>query len=405
VAQAARAKSAGRVQSVSLRLIVDREREIELFRAQEYWSVQALMEADGTEFTARLVRFRGEKLDRLSIGDGDTAAAAKCSSGSRALRRRLGRDQAAHPQPAAALHHLDASAGSGAQARLLGQPHDAGAPGALRRGSITYMRTDGVDMAPEAFRGAQARREPLRCRLRARTSRGTTDQGKNAQEAHEAIRPTDFRRDQAGLRATMPACTTSSGSARWRARWPRRGWSGPRRTDRRHRPDGASRDRPGRALPRLPALYEEGRDDEGDEEAAACRASRGDAPAKKKVIAEQHFTQPPPRYSEASLVKKMEELGIGRPSTYAAILQTLKDRAYVSREEPLLSRGERAGLLTAFLERFFERYVSYRFHRRAWRTSSTSVGGARGLAERCSKPSGATSSRRPPRSWSRSRPK
>ena len=142
------AKSAGRVQSVALRLIVDREREIELFRAQEYWSVTALMEADGTEFSARLVRYNGEKIDRLTIGEEGTALAAKRAVEEGRFARRLGRDQAADPQSAAALHHLDPAAGGGAQARLLGEPDDAGGAEPLR-GRVDHLhahrrRADGA---------------------------------------------------------------------------------------------------------------------------------------------------------------------------------------------------------------------------------------------------------------------
>ena len=151
-------------------------------------------------------------------------------------------------------------------------------------------------------------------------------------------------------------------------------------------------------FPGFLALYEEGRDDAEDEDSRRLpRLREGDTPAKKAVQAEQHFTQPPPRYSEASLVKRMEELGIGRPSTYASTLQTLKDRDYVRLEKNRFFPEESGRLLTAFLERFFERYVSYDF-------TAASRGRARrdfrrpgAVAGRCSRPSGATSSRRPPR--------
>ena len=357
------AKSAGRVQSVSLRLIVDREREIELFRAQEYWSVEALMEADGTEFTARLVRFRGEKVDRLSIGDGITAEAAKAAveAGRFSVASVETKPLTRNPPPPFTTSTLQQEA-----ARKLGfsASHTMRIAQSLYEdGSITYMRTDGVDMAPEAISGA---RKAVVARYDAGyvpdKPRVYTSKQKNAQEAHEAIRPTDFSRDRAG----------SGDHARlYELVW-KRALASQMASARLERTTVELSDGTGQAalratgqvvlFPGFLALYEEGRDDEADEESRRLpRLREGDAPAKKKVIAEQHFTQPPPRYSEASLVKAMEELGIGRPSTYAAILQTLKDRAYVKLEKNRFFPEESGRLLTAFLERFFERYVSYDF--------------------------------------------
>jgi DNA topoisomerase-1 len=146
------------------------------------------------------------------------------------------------------------------------------------------------------------------------------------------------------------------------------------------------------------ALYEEGKDDEGDEDSRRLpRMSSGDAPAKKAVNAEQHFTQPPPRFSEASLVKRLEELGIGRPSTYASIIQVLKDRAYVRIEKNRFFAEESGRLLTAFLERFFEKYVSATISPPSWRKSSTTSRAAAPNGRRCSRRSGRTSSRAPPK--------
>jgi DNA topoisomerase-1 len=357
------AKSAGRVQSVSLRLIVDREREIELFRPQEYWSVQALMEADGTEFTGRLVRFRGDKVDRLSIGDQGTAEAAKVAveAGQFAVTLVETKPLTRNPPPPFTTSTLQQEA-----ARKLGfsASHTMRiAQGLYEDGSITYMRTDGVDMAPEAISAA---RKAVATRYHAGyvpdRPRVYQTKQKNAQEAHEAIRPTDFSRDRAG----------SGDHARlYELVW-KRALASQMASARLERTTVEMTDGTGQTalratgqvvlFPGFLALYEEGRDDEADEESRRLpRLKDGDAPAKKKVIAEQHFTQPPPRYSEASLVKAMEELGIGRPSTYAAILQTLKDRAYVKLEKNRFFPEESGRLLTAFLERFFERYVSYDF--------------------------------------------
>jgi DNA topoisomerase I len=357
------AKSAGRVQSVALRLIVDREREIELFRAQEYWSVSATMEADGTEFLARLVRFRGEKLDRLSIGEQGTAMAAKAAveAGRFTVESVETRPLTRNPPPPFTTSTLQQEA-----ARKLGfsASHTMRIAQSLYEdGAITYMRTDGVDMAPEAISGA---RKAIANRYDAGyvpdKPRAYQTKAKNAQEAHEAIRPTDFGRDRAG----------SGDHGRLYDLIFKRALASQMASARLERTTAELVDGTGQTalratgqvvlFPGFLALYEEGRDDEQDEESRRLpRLKEGDAPAKKSVHAEQHFTQPPPRYSEASLVKKMEELGIGRPSTYAATLQTLKDRDYVRVDKNRFHPEESGRLLTAFLERFFERYVSYDF--------------------------------------------
>ena len=357
------AKSAGRVQSVALRLIVDREREIELFRAQEYWSVAATMEADGQEFLARLVRYRGEKLDRLSIGDGATAEAAKAAveAGRFTVASVETKPLTRNPPPPFTTSTLQQEA-----ARKLGfsASHTMRiAQGLYEDGAITYMRTDGVDLAPEAISAARrAIAERYDAGYVPDKPRVYVSKAKNAQEAHEAIRPTDFGRDRAG----------SGDHGRLYELIFKRALASQMASARLERTsvelaDGAGQNvlrATGQVVlfPGFLALYEEGRDEPEDEESRRLpRLGEGDAPHKKAVHAEQHFTQPPPRYSEASLVKKMEELGIGRPSTYAAILQTLKDRDYVRLEKNRFLPEESGRLLTAFLERFFERYVSYDF--------------------------------------------
>jgi DNA topoisomerase I len=357
------AKSAGRVQSVSLRLIVDREREIELFRAQEYWSVSAVMEADGQEFLARLVRFRGEKIDRLSIGDQGTAEAARVAveAGLFSVASVETKPLTRNPPPPFMTSTIQQEA-----ARKLGfsASHTMRvAQDLYEAGAITYMRTDGVDVAPEAISGA---RKAIANRFDASyvpdKPRHYTTKAKNAQEAHEAIRPTDYGVDRHG----------SGDHARLYDLVWRRALASQMASARLERTTAELADGTGQnglrasgqvvLFPGFLALYEEGRDDENDEEARRLpRLREGETPAKKKVLAEQHFTQPPPRYSEASLVKKMEELGIGRPSTYASILQTLKDRDYVRLEKNRFIPEESGRLLTAFLERFFERYVSFDF--------------------------------------------
>ena len=357
------AKSAGRVQSVALRLVVDREREIEAFRAQEYWSVIASLEQDGVPFAARLVRWKGEKLDRLSIGAGGDAQAAKADveAGRFAVATVETRPLTRNPPPPFTTSTLQQEA-----ARKLGfsASHTMRvAQDLYEQGAITYMRTDGVQMDHSAISAARAaivdRYDggyiPDAPRL-------YTTKAKNAQEAHEAIRPTDFTRDHAG----------GGDHARLYDLVWKRALASQMASARLERTTIELTDGTGQhtlratgqvvLFPGYLALYEEGRDDEGDEDSKRLpRMAEGNTPAKKGVAAEQHFTQPPPRYSEASLVKKMEEVGIGRPSTYAATLQTLKDRDYVTLDKARFTPNESGRLLTAFLERFFERYVSYDF--------------------------------------------
>ena len=366
------AKSAGRVQSVALRLIVDREREIELFRAQEYWAVVAVFEADGTPFTARLVQLDGAKLDRLSIGDAGRAAAAKkaVEDGRFTVQSVETKPLTRNPPPPFTTSTLQQEA-----ARKLGfaASHTMRVAQSLYEdGLITYMRTDGVQMADEAISAA---RGAIAARYDAGyvpdKPRHYATKAKNAQEAHEAIRPVDFSKDRAA----------SGDHGRLYSLVFNRALASQMASARLERTTVELTDGAGRAtlratgqvtiFPGYLALYEEGRDDvvvggsgknadAGDDESGKMPLLRsGDAPAKTGVESTQHFTQPPPRFSEASLVKRLEELGIGRPSTYAATLQTLKDRDYVKLDKNRFFPEESGRLVTAFLERFFERYVSF----------------------------------------------
>ena len=355
------AKSAGRVQSVSLRLIVEREREIEAFRAQEYWSVTAAMEQDGTPFTARLVQWEGKKLDRLSIGNEGDALRAKADveAGRFSVESVETRPATRNPPPPFTTSTLQQEA-----ARKLGFSADHTmriAQQLYEDGAITYMRTDGVQMDGSAISAARkAIAERYDGGYVPDKPRQYQTKAKNAQEAHEAIRPTDFGRDRVG----------SGDHARLYDLVWKRALASQMASARMERTTIELADGTGRHVlratgqvvlfPGYLALYEEGTDDSADEDARRLpRMREGDAPAKKSVDAEQHFTQPPPRFSEATLVKRMEELGIGRPSTYASIIKTLKDRAYVRVEKNRFFAEESGRLVTAFLERFFERYVGY----------------------------------------------
>ncbi len=355
------AKSAGRVQSVSLRLIVEREREIEAFRAQEYWSVTAGMEQDGTAFTARLIQWDGNKLDRLSIGnEGDALAAKKAVEDGRFSVQSVETKPATrNPPPPFTTSTLQQEA-----ARKLGFSADHTmriAQQLYEDGAITYMRTDGVQMDHSAISAARlAVANRYDASYVPDKPRQYQTKAKNAQEAHEAIRPTDFGRDKVG----------SGDHARLYDLVWKRALASQMASARMERTTVDMADGTGRHIlratgqvvlfPGYLALYEEGQDDSADEDSRRLpRMREGDAPAKKSVDAEQHFTQPPPRFSEASLVKRMEELGIGRPSTYASIIKTLKDRAYVRIEKNRFFAEESGRLVTAFLERFFEKYVGY----------------------------------------------
>jgi len=358
------AKSAGRVQSVALRLIVEREREIEAFRAQEYWSVLAHLEHDGTAFDARLVKFDGEKLERLSLGAEGAALAAKAAvEAARFTVEEVDtKPLTRNPSPPFTTSTLQQEA-----ARKLGYSASHTmrlAQNLYEAGAITYMRTDGVQMDHSAITAA---REAIGKRYDAaylpEKPRIYTSKAKNAQEAHEAIRPTDFARDHAG----------SGDEAKLYGLIFKRAMASQMATARLERTTVTLRDPTGRhelratgqvvKFPGFLAVYEEGRDQkaEDDEEGLLPQIRKGDSPAKKGVEATQHFTQPPPRFAEASLVKRLEELGIGRPSTYASTIQTLRDREYVRMEKNRFFAEDSGRLLTAFLERFFPKYVAYEF--------------------------------------------
>jgi len=359
------AKSAGRVQSVALRLIVDREREIEAFKPQEYWSVAALMAHDGTDFSARLVTFEGKKLDRLSLGDEGIALRAKTAVEAGAFRIEAveTKPHRRNPQPPFTTSTLQQEASrklgfSASQTMRVAQTlYEAGA--------ITYMRTDGVQMDPSAISAARAAiTDRFSGHYLPEKPRHYETKAKNAQEAHEAIRPTEFTKDRHG----------SGDEARLYDLIFKRAMASQMASAQLERTTVTMRDGTGQTelrasgqvvkFPGFLAVYEEGRDNKGDEDEDGGLLpilNTGDMPAKKQVTAEQHFTQPPPRYSEASLVKRLEELGIGRPSTYAATIQVIKDRNYVRTEKNRFFAEESGRLLTSFLERFFPRYVAYDF--------------------------------------------
>ncbi|MEX0316668.1 MAG: type I DNA topoisomerase [Ruegeria sp.] len=395
------AKSAGRVQSVCLRLIVEREMEIEAFKPVEYWSIKALLETPrGQSYEARLVKLAGNKLDKMDIRNATQAELAVQAITSRALSIQSVEAKPANRNPSAPFmtstlqQEASRKFGMGARQTM------SAAQRLYEAGYITYMRTDGIDMAPEAVMAA---RDAIKDRYGAEyvpdSPRMYKNKAKNAQEAHECIRPTDMTRDAKTLKLTdddqrklydliwkrtiscqmaaarLERTTVEIGSDD--------GQVGLRATGQVVLFDGFMR------------VYEEGRDDVADEDerrlpqvmqgepAVFAKASLADQFAKatgevqvtegakigkeailsenEAVLALQHHTQPPPRYTEATLVKRMEELGIGRPSTYASIVTTIQDREYVRKDKNRLIPEEKGRIVTIFLLNFFRQYVGYEF--------------------------------------------
>jgi DNA topoisomerase-1 len=368
------ARSAGRVQSVALRLIVDREVEIERFRAQEYWTVEADVSANTPPFLARLVKHEGKKLGKFDLPDEATAKAARqaVERGTfsvTAVEKKPARRFPAPPFTTSTLQQeaarkLGFSATRTMQtAQRLYEGVDIGGETV---GLITYMRTDGVDVTPEAI---EETRTVIGKRYGAAyvpaESRRYKTKAKNAQEAHEAIRPTSLSRHPDSLRLD------GDQQRLYELIWKRMVASQMEaaRIERTTVDLDSSDGRTGlRATGQVVlfdgylAVYEEGRDEAEDDEGGRLPAIAEGAQGKVEAArADQHFTEPPPRYSEASLVKKLEELGIGRPSTYASILGVLRDRAYVRMDKNRFVPEDKGRLVTAFLEQFFGRYVEYDF--------------------------------------------
>lgn len=373
------ARSAGRVQSVALRLVCDREREIEAFRAREYWSLVATLATEsGQTFEARLVGADGKKIARLDIGNEAEAKAFKeaLESALFTVAEVEAKPVKRHPQPPFQTSTLQQEASrklglAPARTMQLAQRLYEGVDiGGETVGLITYMRTDGVDMDGSAI--AAARRvigKEFGEKYVPNAPRKYTVKAKNAQEAHEAIRPTDLGRlpamvarhlepEQAKLYELIWKRTIASQMES--AEMERTTVDIAAKVGARHLDLRAS----GQVVlfDGFLTLYQESRDDEEDEDSKKLPAMKaGDKLEKRAIAADQHFTEPPPRFSEASLVKRMEELGIGRPSTYAATLSTLRDREYVRIEKKRLVPEDKGMLVTAFLESFFGRYVEFDF--------------------------------------------
>lgn len=377
------ARSAGRVQSVALRLVCDRESEIERFVSEEYWNLSALLKTPrGDEFEARLVSAEGKRLQSKSIANGEQANNLKAllegaayaveSVEAKPVKRNPGPPFTTSTLQQAASSRLGFSASRTMQiAQKLYEGIDLGGETV---GLITYMRTDGVQMAPEAIDAARAAIvDQFGARYCPEKPRFYSTKAKNAQEAHEAIRPTDFSRSPDKVRRFLDSDQMRLYDLIWK-----RGIASQmagaeiERTTVEIIADNAGRKAGLRAVGSVIrfdgfiAAYTDQREEnepseDGEDDGRLPEINAREKLDKQKVNASQHFTEPPPRYSEASLIKKMEELGIGRPSTYAATIATLRDREYVTIDKRKLIPDAKGRLVTAFLENFFAKYVEYDF--------------------------------------------
>lgn len=373
------ARSAGRVQSVALRLVCDREREIEAFRAREYWSLIAtLATGTGATFDARLSGADGKKITRLDIGTGEEAAAFKAALESAAfsVAEVEAKPVKRHPYPPFQTSTLQQEASrklgmAPARTMQLAQRLYEGVDiGGETVGLITYMRTDGVDMDGSAITAARSViGKEFGEKYVPGVPRKYIVKAKNAQEAHEAIRPTDLGRLPAMVARHLEPEQAKLYELIWKRTIASQMESASlERTTVDIAAKVGARQLELRATGQVVlfdgflTLYQESRDDEEDEDSKKLPPMKAGDPLEKRAIAaDQHFTEPPPRFSEASLVKRMEELGIGRPSTYAATLATLRDREYVRIEKKRLVPEDKGMLVTAFLESFFKRYVEFDF--------------------------------------------
>ncbi len=372
-------RSAGRVQSVALRLICEREAEIEVFKSREYWTVDAIFDtAKKQTLKARLTHLDGRKLDKFDLNTQERAEQAKREIERRAFsvasidRRQVRRN----PLPPFITSTLQQEAsrklglGAATAMRIAQRLYEGVDIGGETVGLITYMRTDGVQLAPEAV--GQTRRLiesrygqaylPDKPRL-------YSSKAKNAQEAHEAIRPTDLFRTPQDVAAHLDKDQLGLYELIWKRTVASQMESA---VLDQVTVDIASGDKTVqlRATGSVVkfngflTLYDEGKDEKSDDEegnAILPDVAQDEALERREVIPEQHFTEPPPRYSEASLVKKLEELGIGRPSTYASIIEVLQRRNYVKLDRKRFVPEDRGRIVTAFLQTYFPRYVEYNF--------------------------------------------
>ena len=363
------ARSAGRVQSVCLRLIVEREIEIEAFKPKEYWSVKASLKTPrGQVFKGKLINFAGTKLDKYDLKSSSEAELAAEAITTRDLVVASVESKPTSRNPFAPFMTSTLQQEAGRKYGMGARQTMQAAQRLYEAGHITYMRTDGIDMTPEAVTSTrEAIRERYGDKFLPASPRFYKNKAKNAQEAHECIRPTSISRDAKQLKLSDTdqfklydliwkrtiSCQMESAKLE------------------RTSVDLQSLDKEvtlranGQVVlfDGFLKVYEESSDDAGqsEDESRLPQMSEGEHIEKLSVDPEQHFTQPPPRYTEASLVKKMEDLGIGRPSTYANIVTTIQDREYVRKEKNRLFPEDKGRIVTIFLLNFFKRYVEFDF--------------------------------------------
>tara|TARA_Y100001934_G_scaffold280548_1_gene387545 strand:+ start:15872 stop:18514 length:2643 start_codon:yes stop_codon:yes gene_type:complete len=372
-------RSAGRVQSVALRLICEREAEIEVFRPEEYWSIIGQFETiKGIPFPARLTHLEGERLDRLAINSEAEAEAAKqiIESSSFTVSSVEKKSVRRNPAPPFTTSTLQQEAsrklrfGASRTMQIAQRLYEGIDIGGETVGLITYMRTDSVTLSGEAISGCRRFIDSdFGSNYLPEKPRVYRTKAKNAQEAHEAVRPTDLSRRPTEMKPYLDDEQFRLYELIWKRTLASEMESA---VFDQVAVDVASTDKKivlranGSVLKfdGFLRLYQEGEDDKQDDDSGDRRLpqmTEGEDSGLKSVDTDQHFTQPPPRYSEASLVKKMEELGIGRPSTYASILKVLQDRNYVRLERRQFIPEDRGRLVTTFLTCFFQRYVEYGF--------------------------------------------
>lgn len=370
-------KSAGRVQSVALRLVTDRESEIEKFKSQEYWTIEVdLTNKDGKPFTARLTHLDGKKLEKFDIGNEQAAKTAVAAilgspySVGKVDPKQVKRNPYAPFITSTMQQEASRKLGmsSSKTMRTAQSLYEGVSIQGENVGLITYMRTDGVQLSPEAI---NAIREQITKDFGAdyvpKSPRLYKSKAKNAQEAHEAIRPTDMSRTPNSLRGQLSPEEHKLYELIWKRAMASQMASAIMDQVAVEIPshDGKTTLRANGSIVKFDGflkLYQEDKDDkdEDDEKSRKLPAlAQGDALGTEKATPKQHFTEPPPRYTEASLIKKMEELGIGRPSTWSNILQVLQDRNYVRLEKKRFFPEERGRIVTSFLHNFFTRYVEY----------------------------------------------
>ncbi|GAB5511857.1 MAG: type I DNA topoisomerase [Hyphomicrobiales bacterium] len=370
-------RSAGRVQSVALRLVTERETEIEAFKPQAYWTINAFLKTgSNAPFEARLVAYAGKKYGRHDLTDADLAGSIKSmlEKADISVTKVEAKPVRRNPYAPFTTSTLQQDASSrlsmspSITMRIAQRLYEGTEINGETVGLITYMRTDGVQMAPEAIRATRKLiGEKYGDNYLPDSPRMYSTKAKNAQEAHEAIRPTDLNRTPDQVKSYLDADQAKLYQLIWsRTMASQMAASVSERTSVDLVANPGSEQAELRAsgsvitFDGFLAAYDIGASKDDDDKRLPAITDR-DKITQEKIEAIEKFTEPPARFSEASLVKRMEELGIGRPSTYAATLAVLQDRDYIEVEKRRIFAKDKGRLVTAFLEAFFKRYVEYDF--------------------------------------------